>query len=73
MANENTFKIIDIENAIMDFKQGHISETTLLVEIQSVLDGGEGSNVYFDDNGEAFTRGVAHLVHGQIPVRRYKL
>ena len=48
-------------------------EATLLVKIQSVLDGEEGSNVYFDNNGEAFTRGVAHLVHGQIPVRRYKL
>ena len=26
MANELTFKIIDIEDAIVDFKHGHISE-----------------------------------------------
>lgn len=39
MANENAFKIIDIEDAISDYKHGHISEAQLLDDIQSVLYG----------------------------------
>ena len=41
MANENTLKIIDIEDAIVDFKNGHISEEQLLGDIQSILNGKE--------------------------------
>ena len=37
MANELTFKIIEIEDAISDFKHGHISEEQLLGDIQDIL------------------------------------
>ena len=37
MANENTFKIIDIEDAIVDFKNGHISEEELIEECKAIL------------------------------------
>ena len=41
MANENTFKIIAMEDAISDYKHGHISEVQLLDDIQSILNGKE--------------------------------
>ena len=37
MANELTFKIIEIEDAIVDFKNGHISEEQLLGDIKDIL------------------------------------
>ena len=37
MANENTFKIIDIETLISIHKQGHISEVQLLERINEVI------------------------------------
>ena len=36
-ANENTFKIIDIEMLILQHKQGHLSETQLLEMIGMVV------------------------------------
>jgi hypothetical protein len=37
MANENTFKIIDIEMLILQHKQGHLSEVQLLEMIDMVV------------------------------------
>jgi hypothetical protein len=37
MANENTFKIIDIEMLILQHKQGHLSEVQLLDKIDMVV------------------------------------
>ncbi len=37
MANENTFKIIAIEDSIAQFKHGHISEVQLLEHIDEVI------------------------------------
>ena len=37
MANELTFKIIDIEDTIVDFKNGHISEEELIEECKAIL------------------------------------
>lgn len=37
MANENTFKIIDIEDAIARYKLGYISDSEALVLIQVVV------------------------------------
>ena len=39
MANENTFKIIAMEDAISDYKHGHISEEQLIEECQTILRG----------------------------------
>ncbi len=41
MANELTFKIIDIEDSILEFKHGLLSEQQLLDQIQSILHGEE--------------------------------
>ena len=37
MANENTFKIIDIEDAIARYKLGYISDSEALVLIQAAV------------------------------------
>ena len=37
MANELTFKIIDIESLLLMHKQGHIGETQLLERINEVI------------------------------------
>lgn len=37
MANENAFKIIDIEDAIARYKLGYISDSEALVLIQEVV------------------------------------
>ena len=37
MANENAFKIIDIEAAIAPYKLGYISDSEALVLIQAVV------------------------------------
>ena len=39
MSNENTFKIIAMEDAISDYKHGHISEEQLIEECQAILRG----------------------------------
>ena len=54
MANELTFKIIDIEDAIVDFKNGHISEEQLLGDIQDILDGSELATITFDEPTSVF-------------------
>ncbi len=38
MANENTFKLIDIEEAIAQYKMGLINDDMCLDKIQDVLD-----------------------------------
>ena len=48
MANELTFKIIDIEDAIVDFKNGHISEEQLLDDIQDILDDVEVATIEWE-------------------------
>ena len=37
MANENAFKIIDMENAISDYKHGYIGEDELIEECAAIL------------------------------------
>ena len=37
MSNENTFKIIAMEDAISDYKHGHISEEQLIEQCKTVL------------------------------------
>jgi hypothetical protein len=37
MANENTYKIIDMEMSILHYKQGHLSEEQLIEECRAIL------------------------------------
>ena len=58
MANELTFKIIDMQNAISDFTQGHISEEQLIKQCKAILkdDGGEIASIEFDEPTFDITR-----------------
>ena len=52
MSNENTFKIIAMEDAISDYKHGHISEEQLIEECRAILRGGESGSIEFNAGEE---------------------
>jgi hypothetical protein len=54
MANELTFKIIDIENAIDLYKMGLIDEQACLDKIQGVMNGAEQATIVFNEPTSVF-------------------
>ena len=51
MANENTVKIIDIEDTILNYKQGHVSAKSCLVKIMDIIASDGFDGMFADEDG----------------------